>query len=144
MTSLAKLLISESDYSHAVLSGKEWKKKHSSANWPIGYLSGKIRIVRREKKNCKRKKNDVNQETCQNLSKFTDFEKSPFESISSDGSGISTRNWIFRAQGAQSFTSLTADLRQDINRVSSFIMCLNGTFPEGIAPLRYKTSKWEE
>ena len=29
---------------------------------------------------------------------------------------------------AQSFTSLMADLRQDINRVSSFSRCLNGTF----------------
>ena len=58
----------------------------------------KNKNCKKRKKNCKRKKNDVNQETCQNLSKFTDFEKSPFESISSDGSGISTRNWIFRAQ----------------------------------------------
>ena len=31
--------------------------------------------------------------------------------------------------GVQSFTSLKADLCQDINRVSSFSMCLNGTFP---------------
>ena len=30
---------------------------------------------------------------------------------------------------AQSFTSLMADLRQDINRVPSFSRCLNGTFP---------------
>ena len=30
--------------------------------------------------------------------------------------------------GAQSFTSLMADLHQDINRVSSFSWCLNGTF----------------
>ena len=30
---------------------------------------------------------------------------------------------------AQSFTSLKADLRQDMNRVSSFSRCLNGTFP---------------
>ena len=38
---------------------------------------------------------------------------------------------------AQSFTSLMADLRQDINRVSSFSRCLNGTFPfEGSALLR--------
>ena len=29
----------------------------------------------------------------------------------------------------QSFTSLMADHRQDINRVSSFSRCLNGTFP---------------
>ena len=29
----------------------------------------------------------------------------------------------------QSFTSLMADLHQDINRVSSFSRCLNGTFP---------------
>ena len=29
----------------------------------------------------------------------------------------------------QSFTSLMADLRQDINRLSSLISCLNGTFP---------------
>ena len=60
------------------------KKKHSSANWPIGYLSGKIRIVRRRKKLQKKKKIDVNQETCQNLSKFTDFEKSSFWKHKSD------------------------------------------------------------
>ena len=30
---------------------------------------------------------------------------------------------------AQSFTSLMADLCQDINRVSLFSRCLNGTFP---------------
>ena len=29
----------------------------------------------------------------------------------------------------QSFTSLMADLSQDINRVSSFSRCINGTFP---------------
>ena len=29
----------------------------------------------------------------------------------------------------QSFTSLMADLRQDLNRVSSSSRCLNGTFP---------------
>ena len=34
--------------------------------------------------------------------------------------------YIFRAQ---LFTSLTADLYKDINRVSSFSRCLNGTFP---------------
>ena len=30
---------------------------------------------------------------------------------------------------AQSFTSLMADLRQDINRGFAFSRCLNGTFP---------------
>ena len=30
---------------------------------------------------------------------------------------------------SQSFTSLMADLRQDINKVSSFSRCINGTFP---------------
>ena len=30
---------------------------------------------------------------------------------------------------SQSFTSLMADLRQDINKVSSYSRCLNGTFP---------------
>ena len=30
---------------------------------------------------------------------------------------------------SQSFTSLMADLRQDINGVFSFSRCLNGTFP---------------
>ena len=30
---------------------------------------------------------------------------------------------------AQSFSSSMADLRQDINRVSTFSSCLNGTFP---------------
>ena len=34
-----------------------------------------------------------------------------------------------KAKGAQSFTSLRADLRQDMNIVSSFSRCLNGTFP---------------
>ena len=41
--------------------------------------------------------------------------------------------WIvypyFAFQGAQSFTSLMADLCQDIKRVSSFSRCLNGTCP---------------
>ena len=32
------------------------------------------------------------------------------------------------SQRSQSFTSLMADLRQDINRVSSFNRCVNGTF----------------
>ena len=43
------------------------------------------RLAVRKNKNCKKKKKiakekkiDVNQETCQNLSKFTDFEKSSF------------------------------------------------------------------
>ena len=31
--------------------------------------------------------------------------------------------------GTQSFTSLMADLRKDINKVSSFSRCSNGTFP---------------
>ena len=31
--------------------------------------------------------------------------------------------------GAQSFTSLMADLHQDTNNLSSFSRCLNGTFP---------------
>ena len=35
----------------------------------------------------------------------------------------------FLSLRAQSFTSLMADLCQDINRVSSFSRCLNGTFP---------------
>ena len=34
-----------------------------------------------------------------------------------------------RLLGAQSFTSLMADLCQDINRVSSFRRCHNGIFP---------------
>ena len=34
------------------------------------------------------------------------------------------------------FTSLMADLRQDINRVSPFSRCFNGTFLEGIAQLK--------
>ena len=36
------------------------------------------------------------------------------------------KSLLFRAQ---SFNSLMADFRQDINRVSSFSGCLNGTFP---------------
>ena len=36
------------------------------------------------------------------------------------------KSLLFRAQ---SFNSLMADFRQDINRVSSFSRCLNGTFP---------------
>ena len=35
----------------------------------------------------------------------------------------------YRKLWAQSFTCLMADLRQDINRVSAFSRCLNGTFP---------------
>ena len=34
--------------------------------------------------------------------------------------------------GAQSFTSLMANLRQDINEISSFSKSLNGTFHIGI------------
>ena len=44
--------------------------------------------------------------------------------------GIS--KWAFssvKALWAQSFTSLMQDLRQDINRVSSFSRCFSGTFP---------------
>ena len=37
--------------------------------------------------------------------------------------------WVPYILGAQLFTSLIADLPQDINRVSSFRMCLNETFP---------------
>ena len=37
--------------------------------------------------------------------------------------------WRVSALRDQSFTSLMADLRQDINKVSSFSLCLNGTFP---------------
>ena len=37
----------------------------------------------------------------------------------------------------QSFTSLMANLRQDINRVSSFTKCLMEILIEGIAPLRH-------
>ena len=40
-------------------------------------------------------------------------------------------------QRAQSFTSLMADLRQDINRVSSFNNALMEHFLEGIALLRH-------
>ena len=39
------------------------------------------------------------------------------------------KNKITHSFRAHSFMSLMADLRQDINRVSSFIRCLNGTFP---------------
>ena len=35
----------------------------------------------------------------------------------------------YRRLGDQSFTSLMADLSRDINRVSSFSRCLNGTNP---------------
>ena len=37
--------------------------------------------------------------------------------------------WLKNKPRAQSFTSLMADLRQDINRVSPFSRSLNGTFP---------------
>ena len=36
---------------------------------------------------------------------------------------------LFQRLRAQSFTSLTADIRQDINRGFTFSRCLNGTFP---------------
>ena len=36
---------------------------------------------------------------------------------------------IFRHHGAQLFTSLKADLSQDINGGFAFNMCLNGIFP---------------
>ena len=38
-------------------------------------------------------------------------------------------NHQFPKLGPKSFTSLMADLRRDINRVSSFSRCLNGAFP---------------
>ena len=41
-------------------------------------------------------------------------------------SGVGKSSLLLRSQ---SFTSLMADPRQDINRVSSFSRCLNGTFP---------------
>ena len=47
-------------------------------------------------------------------------------------------------QRAQSFTSLMADLRQDINRVSSFNNALMEHFLEGIALLRYWYNKPNE
>ena len=52
---------------------------------------------------------------------------------------LSNRLKCFGTQlGAQSLTSLMADVRQDINRVSSFITgALMEHFLEGIAPLRY-------
>ena len=43
-------------------------------------------------------------------------------------SSLSIRLVVIRRHTAQLFTSLIADLRQDINRVSSFSRCLNGTF----------------
>ena len=48
--------------------------------------------------------------------------KERLRDIKKQGSEVS----IYRAQ---LFTSLKADLRQDMNRVSSFSRCLNGTFP---------------
>ena len=52
--------------------------------------------------------------------------KMPFESWDNRIVEISKEAAI---QRSQSFTSLTADLRQDMNRVSSFSRCTNGTFP---------------
>ena len=48
-----------------------------------------------------------------------------------DSFKLSGHSGIFAkdAPRSQSFTSLMADLHPDINRVSSFSRCLNGTFP---------------
>ena len=55
---------------------------------------------------------------------------SEFNSSSSSPSSVSENDDPqFFTFGSQSFTSLMANLRQDINSVSSFSSCLNGTFP---------------
>ena len=56
------------------------------------------------------------------------------EQLTSEKSGLileyeQDSNNIKTAHRDQSFTSLVADIHQDINRVSSFIKCLKGTFP---------------
>ena len=49
---------------------------------------------------------------------------------SGDPNGAKISSWgRIKPLRFQSFTSLMADLYQDINRVSSFSRCLNGTFP---------------
>ena len=49
---------------------------------------------------------------------------------SGDPNGAKISSWgRIKPLRFQSFTSLMVDLYQDINRVSSFSRCLNGTFP---------------
>ena len=49
---------------------------------------------------------------------------------SGDPNGAKISSWgRIKPLRFQSFTSLMADLYQDLNRVSSFSRCLNGTFP---------------
>ena len=47
----------------------------------------------------------------------------------SDLDGRQVRKYRYVIFGAQSFTSLKADLRQDIKRGFAFSRCFNGTFP---------------
>ena len=50
------------------------------------------------------------------------------EDVSLQKLGFSTKEEISKLR-SQSFTSLMANLHQDINRVSSFSRCINGTLP---------------
>ena len=57
----------------------------------------------------------------------TDF--SGFEFVDFQFEMASAFQFSLEPSGSQSFISLVADLRQDINRVSSFNRCLNESFP---------------
>ena len=59
------------------------------------------------------------------------LESAKREAMKSFGDEIMLLEKYVTEPRSQSFTSLNADLRQDINlnRVSSFSRCLNGTFP---------------
>ena len=56
------------------------------------------------------------------------FVKSSLDQNLNKSLMTSKTNSTFPRPRSQSFTSLMADLRHDINRVSSFSRCLNGTF----------------
>ena len=54
---------------------------------------------------------------------YSTFRNIPYAESVSGSKRFSVRLW------AQSFSTLMADLRKNINRVYSFSRCLNGTFP---------------
>ena len=61
-------------------------------------------------------------------SKFTENKNPPIK-FGSIATNLDRYYILFMTFRTQSFTSLMADLRQDINRVFSSSRCLNGTFP---------------
>ena len=74
------------------------------------------------------------QKQCQKLLTVSEKEKlGPIKSQFFDDPPNPKMNNVYvnhpRKLRFQSFTFLMADLHQDINRISSFSRCLNGTFP---------------